>query len=215
MRRFERGCAAALGALLLLAVRPAAADACRRIDTAGHDADERPCPADGVYGRLDGDLDLGLGAGAESDFDGVALAVRTSAHWFSTAGLWGSYSDALGGAALGARRSAAAGVDLRPLFVARLSNDLEQGPPAFDLLLDSTSLGVGVFWAEPAAGSFGDVRGLEMTLGLGVPFTGRASGPWLETRGRLRWPESSGTPEGAVVLLLSWHAVVLSPLVDD
>jgi hypothetical protein len=177
---------------------------------------ERRSDADGVYGRFDGDFDLGLGAGVEADRDAARGAARLSVHYFSMLGIVVGYSDALGDeAAIG--RVLDASAELRPLFLPRWSKDLEQGPGALDLTLDSLSIGLGAFWVEPRGGTLGDVRGLELCAGFGIPLAGTSSGPWLEARGELRWPDPGRAPGAAradavAVGLLSWHALWLSPL---
>jgi hypothetical protein len=168
---------------------------------------------DGVYGRFDGDLELGLGFGAELDFGAEPrLAARSSLHYFTMAGAYVSYADAPGSRpAEHTERKLGIGVDLRPLFVPRWALDQERGPAFVDLSLDSLSLGMGVFWAQPGGGSFGDQRGFEMSLGLGFPLAGRAGGPWLEARGALRWPDD-GEREESLLLVVSWRTFVISPL---
>ena len=54
-------------------------------------------------------------------------------------------------------------------------------------------------------------RGFEAGLGFGLPLSASAAGPWLETRGVLRYPDA-GAGEQAVFIALSWHAFVLTPL---
>ena len=41
------------------------------------------------------------------------------------------------------------------------------------------------FWEEPEGRPFADDRGFETSLGFGIPLLGKATGPWLETRGQL------------------------------
>jgi hypothetical protein len=209
MRRWPRW----LVVLVVLAGAGEARAECARAESSG-------CRDFGVWGRFDGDVELALGVGmargVASDIDSGSGALRASAHWFATAGLVIGYEDALGGRAASAVRSLALGVDLRPAFVPRLTNDLEQGPALLDLTIDSISLGLGAFWAEPQGRSFGAARGFESSLGLGMPLLGHAPGPWIEARGRLRWVEADvdPAPEAAVVAVLSWHAFWLSPLVN-
>jgi hypothetical protein len=180
------------------------------------DADDRGRSADGVYGRFEGDLDIGFGAGVDATTEATLGAVRGSLHYFSTIGVYLGYADALGSANESDRRRLSLGVDLRPAFIPRWSKNIEQGPSFVDLTLDSISLGVGVWWADPPGGSFGDRRGLEASLGLGVPLMGNATGLWLEARGLLRWADPAHDPgdkaDGGILALLSWHQLVQSPL---
>jgi hypothetical protein len=166
---------------------------------------------DGVYGRFDGDLDLGVGAGASylNGPDRFAFSGRLSAHYFSVAGIYVDYADALGSEA-SPRRALGFGVDVRPLFIPRWSTNRQIGRPFVDLTLDSISLGLGAFFAQPYAESFGDERGFEASLGFGVPLLARADGPWLELRGALEWPNSGEMREKALALL-SYHFFTLSP----
>lgn len=158
---------------------------------------------DGVYDRFDGDLDLGLALGAEfGSSGGVAPALRASAHYFSIAGVY------LASRAHAGQQSAPSlfgvGVDLRPLFVPRWAKGFETGPGFFDLTLDSLSLSLGAFWATP------ERRGFDAQVGFGVPVLASASGPWLEARGALRYPDA-GAHEEAVIVALAWHGFVTTP----
>ena len=172
----------------------------------------------GVYGRFEGDLDLGLGLGVEAAGGHVAGASRLSLHYFSMAGITAGYTDAIGGEA-GVERTVSVGIDLRPTFVPRWALNLEHGPGVVDLTLDSISVGMAAFWSTPRGRSFGDERGFEGSLGLGVPLLGTASGPWLEARGVARWADPGGRGDGGAVgaglFVLSWHALLESWLVSD
>lgn len=183
------------------------------------EVDERDRPhEDGVYGRFDGDLDVGLAVGLEADDDANRGVARLSVHYFSMIGVYTTYSDGLGADAL-FERFFAAGVDVRPAFVPRWSRDMQHGPGVLDLALDSISLGLGVWWAKPDARSFGDARGFETSLGMGLPLFGRASGLWLEARGMLRWADPAwapgADPETVGVVMLSWHELFLSRAQSD
>ncbi len=199
---------------LLALLEPAAADGFGRETTSpvrGEiDASHDKAPGDGVYGRFDGDLDLGIAAGFgyASERDAL-LSTRLTLHYFSLAGIFVDYADALGGSAE-SQRTLAFGADVRPLFVPRWSQNMEQGPPILDLWLDSISLSLGAFFAQPAARDFGDERGFATSLGFGIPFTGLASGPWLELRGHLFFPDE-GETHALAVALLSWHFIASTP----
>jgi hypothetical protein len=178
------------------------------------EASERSHSGDGVYGRFDGDLELALGAGLELEDDAQRGAARLSLHYFSMMGLGAGYAERVGGKDI--ERVAVVGIDLRPAFIPRWSRGMQEGPGVLDLMIDSISLGVGAFWATPDGGDFGDRRGFELSGGLGVPLFGRAPGPWLEARAVGRWPEEtasdSGRGEAIALVVLSWHAFVVSPL---
>ncbi|HXK17144.1 MAG TPA: hypothetical protein VNG33_05060 [Polyangiaceae bacterium] len=145
--------------------------------------------SDGVYGRLDGSLALGLGAGAELEDGEPRGALRFSAHYLWTAGVYARYSDAFGSGERRPSRVLSFGVDLRPLFLPRFALDLEQGPALLDLALDSLSLTAGGYFAKPLGADFADERGFETGLGFGVPLLGAAQGPWLDARAERRFPD--------------------------
>ena len=170
---------------------------------------------DGVYQRFEGDLDVGLALGAELGSEGSRGVGWLDAHYFSMLGTYVCYVDALGGGPA-FERTLAIGVDLRPAFIPRWAENLEQGPGWLDLTLDSISVALGAFWQQPRDGRFGAQQGLEGSAGLGLPLSSGASGPWLRVRGLLRWPELLGArhppPQAAVLLMLGWNVLVTTPL---
>jgi hypothetical protein len=152
--------------------------------------DFRPLPgSDGVYGRFHGQVTLSLGAGAELESNAARGALRLTAHYLWTAGVYARYADAFGESNERARRSAGLGIDVRPLFLPRFAMNYEQGPALLDLTLDSVSLALGGYVAEPPGASFAHERGFELGAGFGVPLLSRASGPWLFARAERRWPD--------------------------
>jgi hypothetical protein len=173
--------------------------------------------ADGVYGRLAGDLDVGIGAGSELDRHGARAALWLDAHYLSMLGAYVQYADAL--ADRGLVRNVSLGVEIRPAFVPRWSEDLEQGPGLLDLMLDSVGIGLGACFAQPRQGNLGSQTGLQATLGFGVPLMGAAWGPWLGVRGLLRWPETRGDPTAAAIptglLTLEWHLMAETGLLPE
>jgi hypothetical protein len=171
--------------------------------------DLRPT-TDGSYGRFKGDLDLGLALGAELDDGSARGAARVSLHYFYTAGLYFTYRDRLNdGGEL--RRVLSLGIDMRPLFIPRWAKNMQQGPSVLDLALDSLSLGLGAFWDQPQMGSFGKERGFESSLGFGVPLSGQAEGPWIESRAQLAFL-GLDSARAQFLLLLGFHAFFASPL---
>lgn len=169
-----------------------------------------PLPGyDGVYGRFDGNLALGASAGAELEDGEARGALRLSLHYLWTAGVYARYSDAFGGADQRAERTASFGIDLRPLFLPRFALDNEQGPPLYDLTLDSLSLSAGAYFAEPRQRDFGDERGFETGLGFGVPLFGAARGLWLEGRAERRFADR-GPNAWLFTLGLGFHAITWS-----
>jgi len=195
-----------LASAVLAGVLARAEQASAQSASAGH-ADSSH---DGVYNRFDGDLELGLGLGAELGSAGhAAPAIRGSAHYFSIAGVY--LEGRVPTSDESARSLFGLGVDLRPLFVPRWAKGFETGPSSADLTLDSLSLSLGAFWSERPAHALNAARGLEAGLGFGVPLSASASGPWLEARGVLRYPDGAGREE-ALFVALSWHGFVLTPL---
>jgi hypothetical protein len=164
---------------------------------------------DGVYGRLDGAIDVGLGAGIEVERDEPRAELRLSGHYWWTAGAFVRYSDGFGSNEARPLRTLGFGVDLRPLFLPRFALDLQHGPALLDLALDSLSLSAGAYFAEPSDGSFGEERGFDLGLGLGVPLLGAAQGPWLDLRAERRFADR-GSSAWLLTLGLSYHALILS-----
>jgi hypothetical protein len=170
---------------------------------------------DGVYGRFSGDLDVGFGLGAELGDGSARAAGRLSLHYFSMVGVTVGFAEDVAGDDPPFARALSLGVDVRPAFIPRWSEGLEDGPGFVDLAIDSISLGLGAYWAAPPVGALGDERGFELSGGLGFPLLARANGLWLEGRAVLRWPEPPRDRDGprtAALLLLSWHGFVSSPL---
>jgi hypothetical protein len=183
---------------LSLLARPALADA----------PPHAPLPgSDGVYGRLDGLLAVAADLGAELENGEPRGALRVSAHYLWIAGAYARYSDALGGADRRPARVASFGVDVRPLFLPRFSQDWERGPALLDLGLDSLSLSAGAYLAEPLGQSFGKERGFELGAGFGLPLLGEARGPWLDFRAERRFADEG---EGAWLFsaALGYHTLI-------
>lgn len=178
---------------------------------------------DGAYGRLDGDTLLVGEVGAAIADGGPSLLVGARALYLSTAGGYLRYVEGLGQADLATSRSFAAGVELRPLFLARFAQDWEQGPAHLDLLLDSFAIDVGAFFWAPPGGSMRSVPGLEVAVGLEVPVLPRGTGPRLGVTGSLRVSHGdTGAPDhddldaraSALLLTLSWHQIADLGIVD-
>jgi hypothetical protein len=188
-----------LSSLLLAAqVAPAAAQ-----DLRPH----APLPGyDGVYGRLDGSVTLSLAAGAALEAGEPRAALRAAGHYLWTAGGYVRYEDGLGG---NDRRALGLGIDLRPLFLPRFALDAEHGPALLDLTLDSLSLNAGAYFAQPVAAGFGDERGFDLGLGVGVPLLSQAEGPWLEARAERRFADR-GDGAWLFTVAASYHTLILS-----
>ncbi len=172
-----------------------------------------PAPSsDGVYGRFDGDLTLSAGLGAELEAAGARAALRLSAFTFHTAGLTLLYAEGFGAGEL--ERRVGLGVELRPSFLPRWSLDWQQGPALADLVLDSVGLGVAAWWGHGTSPGGKPPRGLELSLGAGVPLAGSVDGPWLEARGSLRWSDPGRGPSAPVpgaLLVVGWTLSRVSP----
>ena len=183
---------------------------------------------DGAYGRLDGDLAFGLDVGVSEAFPGESIAGRLTTSYLHSAGVYAQYNDSLGLQAQPTARSIVAGVELRPLFLARFGSDLEQGPAYLDLLIDSLGIALGTYGvALPAQdcdeSGLGCWRaGLELGAGLELPLLPHADGPFIALRCAWRWPTSSrnaeptaiDVPRGMLSLSLGYRLVVMSHLVD-
>jgi hypothetical protein len=177
------------------------------------DPDANHLAADGAYGRFDGDLDLGLGVGGTLAFSegDLGAALRGTARWYHTAGLYALYGETLTREPDVARRLAF-GLDLTPLFLIRWSQALETGPAVLDLALDSLSLGLGASFTAPHDRGFASHKAFEGSLGFGMPLAGTAPGPWLEFRAALPLPRAL-PGEATAALFFSWHFAVTTPLV--
>lgn len=174
-------------------------------------AQARP-DADGVYHRFDGDLALRLFAGPHLDLENQStrLALGAESHFFWSVGLYANYEERLTHESQASLvRAAALGVSLRPLFLLRFKENLEQGPALLDLTLDSLSLGFGAFTGQPERGSLGDSTGGELWLELGVPLTERANSAWVLLQSGRRF----GGEEGWFLrCALSFDMFFLSPM---
>ena len=173
---------------------------------------------DGVYGRLDGDLELRVEAGAGFASGGPSLAAGVLALYLGTAGFYAHYTDALGTPGADVTRSIAAGLHLEPLFLARYASDLEHGPARLDLLIDSFGVEIGSFWSAPRGYGLAAEPGLELAATLAVPLRARASGPFLALRGALRLRQDDAAAAldraGLFSLTLSFRTVLPVHLVD-
>jgi hypothetical protein len=162
-----------------------------------------------VYGRLGGNTDASLKLGGLISHSRLSASVGASAHYYSLLGITGDYSESLADDA-GQRLSFSVGSELRPLFLPRWLLGKQSGPAWLDLALDSICVGFGAYFSKVAAPDE-DTRGVWMSLGMGLPVIGRASGPWLELRALRRWPDLDTTgadAHNALLLYFSWHQLV-------
>ncbi len=186
--------------------------------------------ADGLYGRFDGDLLVVAGAGAAVEREGPRLLTYASLTYLSTAGVYARYADALGDDLTSRPRTIAAGIELRPVFLARWGLDLERGPAWLDLVVDSIAIDLGaygVLGGEPrhvasAPGPWGP--SFEASIAVEAPLLGEAEGPYLGAQAIARLPSQrfgalapSADPieDGAMIgVVLTWHALFDAGLVD-
>lgn len=164
-------------------------------------------PYNGAYGRLDGNLDVAVAVGGSFSGEAPGYAAYMSGHYFYVAGAYVLFTGSFNGDE-SPPTHLSAGVSLRPLFLPRFALDYEQGPPFLDLTLDSLSLGVGAYTRLSPDESFGALRGVELSLGGGIPLFGYAQGLWLIGKAFARWPtEQLGNPtaQWSGVVLLSWE----------
>ena len=170
----------------------------------------------GGYGRFQGDVGLSLEAGLSESFGGESLALRGSVFYLSTVGLVAQYNDSLGLHEQSLQRSFMGGVELRPLFMGRFAQNMEYGPAHLDLLLDSIGIGLGLYrqWALPD-------HGMEVSLGLELPFLPQANAPFVALRGAMRWSLQARTatvdppaPTGMLTLSIGYHHLFATHAVD-
>lgn len=171
--------------------------------------------ADESYGRIDGDLTIAAGPfaafGARAPRFGVDLLLR----YASTAGMYGSFEDALGSNDPIPRRVFAGGFEIRPLFLARWLTEREFGKRRLDLTVDSLALSVGTFVAHDK--EFLAPPGLEARVEISTPFFASPEGPWLAARVTGRWSHdtlsgsSPQTPQDRALMvsvIVRWEQLV-------
>ncbi len=178
-----------LGPLPTPGTGPLAYDGFDRRREEGVTWEATPSRADGVYGRFDGPLTFSPCLSLSRLDAGFVPGIGVRVHYLSTLGLSASYGTGTlwPGHADSVRSMSRVGLELRPLFLLRWSNDWEKGPSVLDLTLDSLSLGVGGFLAKLDTSSQLK-RGLDAELAAGVPLIGHALGPWIGIAATLRVP---------------------------
>jgi len=179
---------------------------------------------DGAYGRYDGDLDLRIGAGAAIMQEGPALSAFASASLLSSAGVYVHYAESFDDARR-IPRSISTGLVIEPMFLARTAFNLQIGNGRLDLAIDSFAIGLGAYWTIPRLPTNPkNEPGIEFSLGFGLPFFARASGPVLGFRGALRaspaalaGDEKFGLVEQGAYLsiTLAWRQLVTTHIVDS
>jgi hypothetical protein len=180
--------------------------------------------AEPTYGRFEGDITLVVGAGAAVAARGPRAEGEVRLRYLESAGLFASYEDGpLLGSASVPERVLAAGLEVRPLFLARWLTGRETRRARVDLMLDSLGLELGAVLAQSATESFASRPGVQAGLGLEIPLLREATGPWFGLHAGVRWSEealASGRDGDAadrglfVAITLAWHEVILTHLVD-
>jgi hypothetical protein len=193
---------------------------CLQIAAAGPPASS----PDTTYGRIDGDIALVAGLGVAVGPHDPRGAIDLRARYLDTAGFFVTYEDGVVfGHGAEPVRVLAGGLELRPLFLGRWLKGLELGAGMLDLIIDSFGLEIGAMFAQPVGGSFGDRPGLQVGLGLELPFLARASGPWIGLHGGIRWSDAalagatvtdSADRAAYLTITLAWHQIVGTHTVD-
>lgn len=175
--------------------------------------------ADGVYGRLDGDIVLEPQLGATYSRNAALPELGVAAAYLSTIAMHLRYADSklLLNSVEHNRQITSLDFELRPLFMARWSEAWETGPAWLDLTLDSWLLGMGVFW-DHDRNERTLLRGAELLTGFGVPLLATNNGPWLRATAALRLaegPRFTFETHAAYTLSLGWNLAINSGLHDD
>lgn len=180
---------------------------------------------DTSYGRIQGDVAFAGALGATFGPRGPRATVDARARYLQTVGVFATYEDgALVASQAEPRRALGAGVEARPLFLARWLRGWELGLPLVDLAIDSLGLEVGVTFTEPAGRGFASREALSLGLGIEAPLLGRASGLFLGLRGGGRFSEAAlagasglgpADRAGWFAVTLGWQLFVATPLVSS
>lgn len=181
-------------------------------------------PSDPSHGRFDGDLAIAGALGPTMSPRGLRVTADLRLRYLSTAGVFGTYED---GASFDTsaepRRALAFGIELRPLFLGRWATDRELGRPRLDMFIDSLGLELGAVFQEPKGARFGAKPGLQMGLGVELPFFTRPSGPFLSLHGGVRLSDvalSGGPLEGPsdrslyLLIAIGWQQLFGGHVVD-
>ncbi len=177
---------------------------------------------DASYGRLDADSAIAISGGAAIDVRGVRGALDLRYRYLHSAGIFLTYEEGFGGRSEPLRLGVA-GFELKPLFLARFLQGGELGSPRIDLFIDSLSIELGAFVAQPAGRNFGAVGGLSFGFGLEFPLLPHIAGPFIAIRGALRWSrealsaaESTNVDVRAFVFTIAfgWEATFGTHVID-
>lgn len=171
---------------------------------------------DTTYGRIEGAVEISPGLGATLASYGARPTFELRGRYLSMAGAFLTYEEGFA-KTLDPRRVVATGVEVRPLFFARWLRGQEIGQATLDLFIDSFSLELGAFFAEPSGQRFGARMGLQAGFGLELPLFGHAEGLFLTAHGGGRfsdqWASSEPAPSAIeraafVTFGLAWHELI-------
>ncbi len=191
------------------------ADAQPRADLPVRQGDTDP-----TDGRIDGDLDVVVGLGGTLYGNGARGVAEARLRYVETAGVFVTYEDGFGDDATPSHRAVTAGLEVRPLFLARWLTGRELGLSWLDLAIDSFGLELGACFQQPAERSFDSLPALQAGLGLELPLLSRATGPWLGLHAGGRWNDGlvggavGGGPAFFLSITLAYHHVFATHLVD-
>jgi hypothetical protein len=194
-----------------------------RADGARYDESVERANVDTTYGRIDGDVGVSVGAGATFGPNAPRATLDVRLRYLDTAGVFLSYEDGLSATSSNPRRVVAAGLELRPLFLARWLSGREWSVARLDLMVDSLGIEIGAFVAQPVGGAFIASPGFQASLGLEFPILPAANGPWIGLHGGARWSDEAveGVPVASafdrslfLALTVSYHQVLGAHLVD-
>jgi hypothetical protein len=187
-------------------------------------ADQSGSRTDTSFGRIDGDLGVVFGAGVAIGPRAPRGALDLRVRYIDTIGLFATYEDApVFGTSSDPRRVFSSGVELRPLFLGRWLTGREIASGRLDLAIDSIGIELGAVFAQPIGGEFPSRPGVQLGLGIELPFFASASGPWIGLHGGVRWSDAAIAGTGAdapadramyLAITLSWHQLFLAHAVD-
>ena len=187
------------------------------------DLPARLADPDTADGRLDGDLGLVVGVGATFRAESPRIVADVRLRYLETAGVFFDYEDGFAATAPGPDRIVVAGLEMRPLFLARWVTGADLGITWPDLVIDSLGLEAGACFEQPLGADFASRPGLQLSLGLELPLLSKVNGPWIGLHGGGRWSDAvlmaggttmRGDSEAFLSVTLAWHHLFATHLVD-
>jgi len=146
--------------------------------------------------------------------------------YLQSGGLYLQYNEGLGFEGQSLARSMAGGFEIRPFFLGRLVNDLQQGPAILDLFVDSLAIGMGIHrsWHNPRFCVSGDgacaTIGMEVSLGAQLSLLPQANSMFIALYASYRWSQPSDSsaapspPQALLTLTLGYQHLLGLGLVD-